>query len=414
MVKASWSSDGSTIPDVEAHTKAKHKILETYVEELIVTLYGKGRYGSTKFTFVDGFCGGGIYRDPEDGQIWAGSPVRIFQAVNRGVVKSQRKYDIDVQYIFIDSKQEHIDCLKKYTLPYFGLEKEAEGHNVKFMCDDFESVVNQCCLSVDIHKGHSFFFLDPFGWTDVSMASIRKIRRLKKSEILFTYMIDYIERFIEQRFNQLKSNFTNILEADGFYTEAKPSRINEIGEQCYLRNESMRLFREKGEYPYVFTFSLIPRNNSRVLYYLIHMSQELTALEVMKASFWGENTLDYQYYFEIYGYGFKTSDYYQANQGELKFDINPGADQFCINRLDASVMKIIHNCKSNELTFRELCEITIQENPATRQHYEELITLKRSEQDITVLRDGRKTTAKNLQWDDVIKVSDSKQLFLFP
>lgn len=410
MAQADWTADGSAIPVLEPHTQAKHKILETYIEELVYTLYGKGRYGTTKFTFVDGFCGGGIYKNPESEELWGGSPIKILQAVERGVHRSNRSYDIDVKYIFIDSQADHIDCLKNYALPYFNLGDKVKSENIEFLCDTFEKVANFCCFKADQHGGHSFFFLDPFGWTDVSMATIRKIQSLKNSEILFTSMIDYIERFIEQRFEQQKSNFTNILEADGFYKNANPSRINEVGEQCYLRNESMRLFRERGLYPYVFTFSLIPRNKYRALYYLIHMSKNLTALEVMKASFWEENTLDYQYYFEIYGYGFRTFDYYQENQGTLKFDIQPGKDQFCIDKIHDSIMEILYDRR--EITFREICEITLQENPAKRLHYEQLIESKRAEQEIVVIRDGKKTNSKQIQWNDVIQVSQSKQLFL--
>lgn len=413
MAQAYWSPDGSQIPTLEPHTRAKHKILETYVEELVYTLYGKGRYGNTQFTFVDGFCGGGIYRDPETEELEAGSPVKIFQAVMRGVKRSNRSYEIDVQYIFIDSQQGHIDCLKNYALPYFGFERETCSDNVHFLCDTFEKVVNFCYMKAEQHKGHSFFFLDPFGWTDVSMRSIRKIQSLKKSEILFTYMIDYIERFISQRFGQQKANFQNILEADEFYLHADPTRINEPGEQCYLRNESMRLFREKGHYPYVFTFSLIPRNNYRVLYYLIHMSKDLTALEVMKSSFWKENTLDYQYHFEVYGYGFKTYDFYQENQSELKFDINPGASEFCIQRIDDAIIKLLYAQNDKAITFRYLCEITMQKNPATRQHYEELINRKRADKDIIILRDGKETGATRLQRSDIIQVAPSRQLSLF-
>lgn len=54
--QSAWSSDGASLPEIKPHTKAKHKILEEYVENLIATLYGKGRYGEQKFTFIDGFA----------------------------------------------------------------------------------------------------------------------------------------------------------------------------------------------------------------------------------------------------------------------------------------------------------------------------------------------------------------------
>ena len=174
MSQAEWSADGGTLPTVDPHTKAKHKILEEYIENLIATLYGKGRYGVTNFTFVDAFCGGGMYRDPEAQDEWEGSPIRIIRAVQKGYEKSKRQYPLNVKYIFMDSRKAHLDCLKNYSLPAAGLENIAASGNCVFEHGNFEDLINWLILAVSSHKGHSLFLLDPFGWTQVSMASIRK------------------------------------------------------------------------------------------------------------------------------------------------------------------------------------------------------------------------------------------------
>ncbi|MGD1715620.1 hypothetical protein [Dapis sp. BLCC M172] len=68
--KAKWGADGSELPTIDPHTKAKHQIIEEYIENLIITLYGKTRYGERTFTFIDGFCGGGMYDDQESSRKW--------------------------------------------------------------------------------------------------------------------------------------------------------------------------------------------------------------------------------------------------------------------------------------------------------------------------------------------------------
>ncbi|NEO99015.1 MAG: three-Cys-motif partner protein TcmP [Symploca sp. SIO2E9] len=320
--QAKWSTDGIYIPYIDPHTKAKHQILEEYIKNLIFTLYGKGRYGVTKFTFIDGFCGGGIYNDKDNNNHWYGSPIKIIKAVREGYVKSRRQFRLDVKFIFIEKKQDHLDCLKNYAMPNAGLEELVDEHihefnsefgtrleQCEFRCGEFEDLVNECLFKVDIRKGHSFFLLDPFGWTDVSMESIRKINSLAGSEILYTYMIDFIKRFLSERYGKQKHGFQEILEADGYYESANLANLDRTGQQWYLRNESMKLFRERGQAKYVFTFSLIPRGEVIVLYYLMHLSKNLTALEVIKESFWEENNLDYQYCFEVYGHGFRTADF---------------------------------------------------------------------------------------------------------
>lgn len=79
-----WSADGKIIPNIEPHTKTKHLLIEQYVSNLIYTLYGTGKYGVTSFTFVDGFCGGGIYNDRESHNTWYGSPIRLINAIREG------------------------------------------------------------------------------------------------------------------------------------------------------------------------------------------------------------------------------------------------------------------------------------------------------------------------------------------
>lgn len=288
MSRAKWSADGEDLPDVNPHTKAKHKILEEYIENLIITLYGRGRYGVTTFTFIDAFCGGGMYRDPEGREAWEGSPIRIIKAVQRGYEKSRRQYPLNVKYIFMDSDSDkaHLDCLKNYSLPKAGLEE----------------------LSI----------------------------------------------------------------------------------------------------------SLIPKGQYRVLYYLMHMSADLTALEVIKESFWKENTLDYEYCFEVYGYGFRNADYYQEGQLELQFDINKESNEFCIEKLNRDVGKLIEESKEG-IRFKDISSQTMEKNPASRKHYTQYLNRRRDASEIQVLRKGEILTDRKIifQRDDIIQPTRFRQLIFF-
>ena len=408
-----WSADGSVIPIIDPHTKAKHLIIEKYVEDLIITLYSKGRRGVDTFTFIDGFCGGGIYKDNEsENKEWFGSSVRLIRAVQEGYRKAKREYPINLKFIFIDDKKKHIDCLKKYVMPKAGLEEFAESEHCEFICGEFENHVNYCVFIAEQRRGHSFFLLDPQGWTDVSMQSIRKITSMKKSEILYTFMMDPIIRFIAQTDKQLKRSFEDILEAKGYYQEADPKQISKVGMQCYLRQESMRLFREKGQAKKVFSFAAVSEGDTRVLYYLLHISKSQTALEVMKDSFWNENTLGYEYFFDVYGFGFRTVDYYERDQLRLRFE--KSEDQECIDLLDRDLKIILEN-NPDGITFLDASAETMEFNPARRSHYEQYISQLREEQLIEIVRDGKAITGKrlDLQRKDIIRKSRVRQLKLF-
>jgi three-Cys-motif partner protein len=417
--QATWSADGKDIPLIDPHTKAKHKIIENYIENLIIKLYGETRFGETKFTFIDGFSGGGVYDDRESKSLWAGSPVRIINAVREGYRKSKRCYPepLNIKYIFIDSKKSHLQCLKKYSFSLFSLDEltDEEPHLYEdeygarieqclFIQGEFEDLINSCIITVESRRGHSLFLLDPFGWTDVSMHSIRKINSLKGSEILYTYMIFYIKRFLSERHTTQKYGFQDILEADGYYEKAD-LEDSSSGEQCYLRDQSIKLFLEKGLSKYIFTFSIIPKGQNVVLYYLMHISQNLTALEVIKDCFEFTNNLDYQYHYEVYGHGFKTAKYYNENQLDLEFDINEDSYEYCIDKLDNDVGQLIQN-NPDGLLFGDILKKTMALNPANRKLYDKYINRYLLQKELEVWRDGKILRGKKLQLrrKDVIKI----------
>ncbi|MDD1438629.1 three-Cys-motif partner protein TcmP, partial [Dolichospermum sp. ST_sed10] len=420
-----WSADGSKLPSIDPHTKAKHLIIEQYIENLVITRYKKAAYGVTTFTFIDGFCGGGMYDDKDNNKEWEGSPIRLIKAVREAHKKSKRIYPepLNVKFIFIDSKKSHLSCLQKYSMQKAGLGELVNEQPHKFSHDygdsieecefihgEFENLVNACILTVESRKGHSFFLLDPFGWTDVSMRTIRTINKLKGSEILYTYMIGFITRFLSERYTSQRRGFQEILEADNYY-ELANLEDNSIGEQCYLRDQTVKLFVEKGKSEYVYTFALIPRGENTVLYYLLHLSKNLTAVEVIKDCFELENNLNYQYHYEIYGYGFRTSDFYNQNQLSLEFNITKDTYEICIDKLDQDVGKLIFE-NPDGISYKEIRLKTMLLNPANKKIYNKYLSKYFSEKEIEIWRDGKLLSRSKSEYkkSDIIKVPKKYQL----
>lgn len=426
-----WSANGENIPVVQPHTKIKHLLLEQYVTDLIDTLHSSGRYGVQTFTFIDGFCGGGVYLDEENKTHWYGSPIRLINAVRAGHEKSQRKYSepINIKFIFIDEKIEHLQCLKNFAMTQAGLENltDSEEHifnssfdhqrieQCEFICGEFEKHINECVLKASLRKGHSLFFLDPYGWSDIYLESFRKINSLNKSEIIYTFMTDFIKRFVFAKDGKERETFKKIFETEpeGYFNNQQLKNLDQFGEQSFYRNELMRLLRNKGGAKRITTFALINKIDDRVLYYLVHISGHTKAIEVMKEGSWVYNNLKYQFHYDIYGYGFRTSEYFQKNQMEIKFDINQDPDDFCRGRLIKQILDEIVENYNDGITFKEICNLTLETNPATRSHYEQSLNYLRENKDIDILdRNGKKTQRSQLQNTDIIKKSTSKQLFI--
>ena len=411
--KTFWVSNGSHLPDVEPHTKAKHKLVEEYIQNWIVTLCGNSRSMSKKVTIVDVFCGGGMYRDPENREWWAGSPIRIIRAVEKGLErvkreKSKPNYDLQANYIFIDSNKEHLESLKIH-MRGVGLEEYVNNsNNCKFIHGEFNNYLDRILAEVRESKGSSFFLLDPFGYTDVSMKNIRDIIEVGKSEIMYTFMIESIRRFLTERDKDLKRAFQYVLEADGYY-EFKDSYQDTPDQQEYLKNETLNLFREKTKANFIYGFSLL-HNQSMVKYYLIHLASSVVAQRVMKLAMWSNNNLDYlcQHHDKVYGMGHKSLNHFQ---NPLIFDIKETNTQACIEMLGEDIMPLIDG--SEGIQFKDIELQTIQKNPATIEHYAKFVDQQREAKEIEVIRDGKITTSKKLKPTDIVLKPKYKQIKLF-
>ncbi|ACK70616.1 conserved hypothetical protein [Gloeothece citriformis PCC 7424] len=415
--KTSWNSNGNNLPEIPPHTKAKHQILKEYLKRYIITLCGNNRGKRKTLTFIDGFCGGGAYRDPDTNfQLWEGSPLIMIKSVYEALEiikteKSKPDYEINAQFIFIDSNPDHINCLKQ-QLENFGFSSYVNNPEKCILeVGEFETCIHKHIERLKKRKGSSFFFLDPFGFSDVSMHTIREIIGLGKSEILYTYMIEDVIRHLKTRKTTSKNAYYTILESDNYYDEKSLNFLRKRDKQKYIKDETYRLFRERGQVPCVYSFALLP-NKTQPKYYLMHLASRPPAQREIKYTLWDHNTLNlvYQFDYGIYGLGFRTPDYYEKNLSVI--DIEKENKSQCIKNLHEELMPIIYN-NPEGIILKDLHNSTMQKNPATFDDYIQVINEQVSEGDLQVLRKGKLTKAKKLEPGDIIVKNKCKQLILF-
>ena len=401
----SWDSEGLILPTVEAHTMARHSVTEDYLKDWVATLCGNNMAKTRKITIVDGFCGGGMYLD-KNNERYLGSPFRIINSIEAGLKtvrqeKSKPDFILDAEFIFIDNQKEHIQCLKKFIREIAPELYRENPDKFIFIHDEFEKVADKIIADIKTRNCASMFILDPTGYTDVSMETVRNIISLNKSEILYTFMVEYVSRFIELRNKPSHMNaFNRVLECEGFFDELDLDNLKSQAQQGYIRNETLRLFRNRGKACYVYSFALIPILN-QVQYYLIHLASNAPAQRVIKNSLWRHNNIDLQmqFRFGVYGLGFRSPNFYEQN-GSL-FDIKEGNIKASIECLSDSLIPIIRS-HIDGIRFDELHDTTMELNPSTKSHYEEFISEQREYGELDVLREGKSTRARTLKKDDVI------------
>jgi hypothetical protein len=176
---------------------------------------------------------------------------------------------------------------------------------------------------------------------------------------------------------------------------------------CAYPDEGIRLFREIGGGNYIHTFSLIDKKTAP-LYYLLHLSNSPVALTVMRDVTWAYNNLDFQYQYNIHGYGQIALEEYEQNLTIINVDDEN--IQFCIDTLSEQLGNFI-SVDSNS-SFIDLYNQTLQKNPATKDHYVKALNQLQSDKDIVVIRDGKIKDIKRILPKDVIQRID-KQITIF-
>jgi three-Cys-motif partner protein len=399
-----WRGDGSYLPTIEAHTKVKHKVLEEYILKWVETLLGHGRFGVTHYTIVDGYAGGGAYKDGKG--IWVGSPLRIIQSFEKGLhsVLSRKPYlHPNFKFIFIDSSAEHIKCLD-LQLREAGYSNYIEDGIVEIRCLDFEKNLEQIVAEVNARKGNSFFFLDPFD-LDVTPEITKKIFTIPRTEILLNHMVSGLCRILGNTSDQ----YDNFLSEYGYGDEFKEDATSKesVAKYSYIRNETVKLFRREGGGTYLHTFALIDAKTAPI-YYLMHLSNSPVALKVMRLVTWEYNDLIFQYQYGIYGYGKITKEEYEQNLTIINVDDEN--NQFCVNKLSEQICQTMEDDTKQE--YSSLYHDTFQENPGTEEHYNQAIVQLQNDKDIVVFRKGKIVPVRKLKSDDLISRVE-KQLIFF-
>jgi len=196
-----WESwrDGK-YPELELHSVAKLKVLEDYVKDYIRILCSHS-FGQDVFqiTLVDGFSGGGIYRNGKPG-----SPFVLINAVRTAEAAlnlngRSKPIHIDCDYHFIDENLTAIDCLRaQFDTSAF---KDWIGKTIFIHHGAFEQKYH---VVVDrLKKRHPkggarvIFFLDQCGYTNVSPALVRTISEKldNKAEFIINFAIEWLADF---------------------------------------------------------------------------------------------------------------------------------------------------------------------------------------------------------------------------
>ena len=181
---------GAKPPRIEAHTDAKLRLLEAYLDRYFDVVCALPHMDVLRIALVDAFAGGGLYR--RHGSPRIGSPLVMIDAVQRAIARinsgRRKPLTIKTRFYFVDADASAIEHLK-VTLAATDMPQDLRASiSVRnaTAADALPTIVRE--ISAWSRSGRSIFFLDQCGYTDAPNRDVRLIyQSLPKSEVIVTY-----------------------------------------------------------------------------------------------------------------------------------------------------------------------------------------------------------------------------------
>jgi three-Cys-motif partner protein len=277
---------------LQVHSEAKLKILDEYVISWIrkITL---GKYGE-KCLIIDGFSGSGKYDNNSDG-----SPIRLVKHAMNYVDQCKKRgwEDPEIMLLFIEGHNKTYDKLVEnlYELTRLNL-KDTDAFlplpgfsSIQISCrqGSFAEVLSS--ILSEIKQGYklipSFCFIDPFGFKDTPFSLIERYIRNDKSEILFNFIFEETNRFINHKDPKIQEHMKrhfgieDLNELQELIGDKKGSFRKEVVVDFYARQLT-----ENTDVKHILTFEIKKAGRTKLI--LFYGTKNLKGLQVMKKAMW--------------------------------------------------------------------------------------------------------------------------------
>lgn len=285
-------------PLLEEHSKAKLDVLREYLRAYFDRLNVNPARDEFKLDLVDGFTGGGLFRDGDS--IVSGTPLIMLEesleARDRWNQKRIKPLHFDCKYYFVDVEAAHTDHLKQ-VLAERG--HKVDNENIIVHNSRFEDVADEIISEINRRQpiaGRSIFLLDQMGFSQVELALVTRIfQKLPAAEVILTFAADALINHLAETPPLIKAV------APLEFTESQIHDLIQFRDGDGGRALCQRVLRDHIRNvtgaTYDTPFFIRPRQSRRALWFL-HLSRHLTARDVMIQCHWNiSNT------FEHYGPG---------------------------------------------------------------------------------------------------------------
>jgi three-Cys-motif partner protein len=414
--KAKWRIGGPT-PTIEPHTLAKHRIVRRYIQRYIEIVTRNRRMDTLRITFVDGYSGGGRYTNGQES--FPGSPMIFLSTVAE--MESQiaagrtKGFNIQARYIFIDNERRHTDYLRAEieSSAFRGLlDKE-----ISIWTGDFNVLVDSAIAAVKQNStkaGCSIFLLDQFGWSQVSLLSIRKIlSSLQKSEVFLTFMVDALATYLADNKYDM-SAFSRIdLPPEMVRDMLRFREEDYLGARVLIQNFMYDHIRKQTSAPYYSPFMIKSRESNRSHWFL-HLSKHHEARNEIGEIHWQENNTTTHHGRPTFGsLGFTASE--RLDQYMIESFLDDHARNLSLTTFREEIPSLIGEATAvgRPANLIELFGKRSSDSPLVRSIVDPVLLELRDEGEVVIRRqDGtERPRTKTLDWTDSYELTKSPRFW---
>ena len=407
---------GGTLPELGSHSATKHEIFDKYIGAYIQTLTKSHRVRELNLTIVDGFCGGGRYL--LDGSEVDGSPLRMLASVQRAQIEvaaaRSRGVEIKADFVFVDANRNHVDFLRDLL--------EREGHGVRIGRDihvvssKFEEAADDVIKRIQ-KKGsahRSLFFLDQYGWSAVTFATIRRIMgSLQNPEVVLTFMVDHLANLLNDRMIDTPGLAAIDLDREDVRDMLQMKQMR--GWKRFIQNTLYEHIQRNTGADYYTPFFIHPDGGSNRDYWLLHLSKHHQAREEMGKIHWSmENTFEHFGRAGFNSLGFQPGQ--DVREDMLEFGFNENARTRSEGAVVDQLARMLHAramAGQGPLTKKALFSSHCNEAPVVASIVDAALSELREAKDviITASTGSVRRSVKNFNWNDEISLSREPGLF---
>lgn len=418
---------GSKPPPIDPHSQVKHQIVQRYLERYVQVLMSNYVIDKLTLSIIDGFAGGGEYSSDNGSEFYEGSPLIALRTIqeqeallNVGRIKQRR---IDAKYYFVEKLKPNFDYLR-YLLEA-RLPPERIGKDVLLFKNAFQNVADNLIRDIRQRAGgeRAIFLLDQYSYDQVPTSLLKKIfTEVKGAEVILTFNVDSLITFLsDSKISRQKLDEMGLSQYINWDTlQALKNQGSKVWKAVIQRNLARGLVESSGARHYTI-FYITPLGSSPWTYWLVHLSNNYKARDVMMELHW-QMANHFSHYLEpdLYGLGYQASSDPNATR-QFDFDLGEAhhfdavASQRTNNGLTQKLIPAIYDSGESR-PFGQWLEAIGSSTPATA----EMIRLAldpgiRSGDIIARSKDGAmRKGGGSLKPTDILSPSSQRSFILVP